>query len=598
MTTRIVALAASWSTRVPEFLSAVVGESMTRSKVLRVGLRLCLALLFGLCCSLEPVLADDPEITTEPEITSPIEYSLRPMPTGDRTNLEIEVRFAVSDVDPFEIQLLADNYGTPNLHESISDLRGESGTQTQRSDDGTTCKVTPQADGRVHISYVISYDPREMDSHAYGPHVTENNFHVAGCQWMLRIGNLAEEHEYAIELREIPDGWEVYSTLAADPAQPIQVTASFNQLIGSMLGGGSQFSRHFDIRGRRLSVFVQDGFELSGEEIAAAAEKIVRAQRAWLNDYDQPFYNITLLQRSNVVAGNSVPNMFVCFLRPTVEMDAVTLLCSHEMFHAWLPNKCRILRKPGDHSFKHEWFSEGFTEYFARRILLEVGLIDQAEFVRRFNRDIRDLMDNPSRLDTYAALQQRAEAGEFRSEQKKLAYIRGALIALNWETQLREQGSEQDLQDFIRNLVTLAGKSDGEITEEAFFAFGEDYGLDIVGDFQRHMLKAEPIEVTPGAFGAEFPLRTTTIHLFHAGFDVQQSRAAQQITGVSDGGPAFEAGLRDGMKLVSLRNSSRFSNSWFPDRPIIVTVEVDGQEREIEYLPRGEEVEAQLFEVE
>ncbi len=526
-----------------------------------------------------------------------IVYQVRPVPRDDRTDLEIEVAWNTGSAEATEIRLIADNYGVQDLHRYITSIKGVRGTHAERSEDGSTCVVTPNDDGQATLAYTISYDPVELDGYAFGPIVTANNFHVAGCQWMLRIQPNDEIHELEINVVDVPEGWNLYSTLAADPRQAMEVEANFDNLISSTLGGGSQTRKVYDINGNPLSVFVQEGFELPAEEIADAAAKIVRIQRDWFNDHDQPFYNITVLKRSSILAGTSVPNMFVCFVGERSDPDGLLALFSHEMFHYWLPNKCEIDLPPGVRGFKHEWFSEGFTEYFSRRILLEAGLISQREFVEQFNRDLRDLVDNPSRLDTFADLVRRAEQGQFSSPQKKLAYARGAVIALNWETQLRNAGHERGLRGFISDFVAFAQEQGGEVSEQQFLDFGANYGLDVAGVVQANIVHGEEIRVRPGAFGEEFPLRDTTMPLFEPGFDVQASRAANKVTGVIEEGPAYVAGLRNGMEIVTIRNTARFSNAWYPDRPIEVTVLLDGQEREIQFLPHGERVPVQLFEL-
>jgi hypothetical protein len=113
----------------------------------------------------------------------------------------------------------------------------------------------------------------------------------------------------------------------------------------------------------------------------------------------------------------------------------------------------------------------------------------------------------------------------------------------------------------------------------------------VKGDFERHILRGEPIIPWPGALGPEFTLTAAYVPGFDPGFAIRESYRARSVTGVRPGGGADRAGLRDGMAFRGVRNSNRFGNAWYPDLPLrVLIVADDGEERTVSYLPHGEPI--------
>ncbi|MGH7149403.1 MAG: hypothetical protein ACREIU_01830, partial [Planctomycetota bacterium] len=79
---------------------------------------------------------------------------------------------------------------------------------------------------------------------------------------------------------------------------------------------------------------------------------------------------------------------------------------------------------------------------------------------------------------------------------------------------------------------------------------------------------------------------------YEPGFDVQGSLAAKVVRGVVEGSEAHRAGLRDGQRL------KRWSVApGRTDTPIALTVEEEGGERRLSFLPEGKPVAVPRFRV-
>lgn len=173
---------------------------------------------------------------------------------------------------------------------------------------------------------------------------------------------------------------------------------------------------------------------------------------------------------------------------------------------------------------------------------------------------------------------------------KKLSYYRGSLIALSWNARIQQHDPTKDIFDLLEALKARA--TDGKASEEDLFAIGAEFGLDIRADFERHVLRGEPISPLADAIGG-YQLVTVPGPAHQTGFDVSATFRDRVIAGVDVNGPAHAAGLRDGMRFVRMSNVNTDSNSWRADLPASVRVMIDGVERQIDFMPYGS-VEPQL----
>jgi predicted metalloprotease with PDZ domain len=407
----------------------------------------------------------------------------------------------------------------------------------------------------------------------------------------LHIGDDNQERPISVEIVGAPKHWQLYSSIDRNAAR-FETIDSYKNLALSAIGGGQSHSFH--VQGKPVSVFVHGELDIPNEEIFTAVERIVRLERRWFADYEQPFYHVIVAPRSGVTAGYATPNAFINFVRKDITRGELNLLLAHEMFHYWLPGKIKIEQDEKYLAVRYDWFYEGFTDYFAPRILLEAKLITPANFAEQINKAILNIADNPHRAETYDDFVAAAKAGKFDGNYKKLSYHRGALIALNWDTQLRRAG-RRDLSDFIRQLYRLARKNSGKISERAFFDFAAGYGIDAERDLEGYIMRGEAIKVASDAQIRSFALRETERPLFNSGFSIEQTRKSGKISGVVEDGAAYRAGLRSEMEFVRAENSNRFSNSWRADKPLVVVVKVNGQERRFEFFPHGKREKLLLF---
>lgn len=529
----------------------------------------------------------------ETEPANILSYKIKPVPQNDRTDLEISVEFKAEKVGALKIKLPTDNFGTPDLHKFVTRFAGEKGTLVTAGENEREKIVTAARDGNVALRYTISYDPKVMDDFAFAPNTGAKYFHVAGCQWLLHIGDDAQKRIFRIEIIDAPENWKFYSSKAAN-AEKLELETSYNELISAPVGGG-EYAHQFRVKTGRVSVFVHGEYDIPRKQIYSSIERIVRLQRRWFDDYSQREFTIAVAPRSGVVAGYAPSNSFILFVKRDTSAEQLNRIIAHELFHTWLPNKIEIVQDKKFSGIRYEWFTEGFTDYFARKILTEAGLMNETRFADSINQDILSVADNPHSSKSYDELVELVKANKYDSAAKKLAYFRGALIALDWDARIKKRDKNNDLSAFVRELYKLAQKTGGKISEQDFYDLVAAYGIDAKADFEKYIMRGGQIAPDALALGKNYHLSEMEKPSFDPGFSLDETFKTRKISGVKENGAAYKAGLRDGMEFISVENSSRFSNAWSAEKPLAVSVKLEGKIRRFEYFPHGQMLKLKLF---
>ncbi|TND07452.1 MAG: Uncharacterized protein FD123_3230 [Bacteroidetes bacterium] len=518
-------------------------------------------------------------------------YTIKAVPKKDRTDIEVSLRCTIHKDSMLTVFLPGDYYGVQDLHKYVSSFEADGGSKLQPVSDKLKRLVAPDNTGEVRVKYILSYNPAELEDYTFGPNTGPGHFHLAFCQWMLRPANPEISYPWKIEIGSPVKGWHYYSSLSGDPMQT-EARKSYYDLISYALGGGSQFAKTFRVKDKPVHVFIRGNFSITKEDIFSSVEKIVNCQRSLFNDYDFPFFNITILEKGDNIAGTCVPNMFVCFVKPGITREELYYILSHEMFHVWLGQKIYFPNPPGEPINRFQWVLEGLTDYCARKILLEEKLVSRSYFIETVNRDLVNIADNPYRNAAFSKLCGMADSGRYGQAASKLQYYRGALISLGWE---KRMDPAKNIFHLMNDLYQLAKPGEGIVEPAKFFELGTKYGLDIQADFEKYILRGETIVPSADAFGSDYTLAEKRIPSFSLGFNRDLSSKNGKLSGVDENGPAWRAGAREGMVFVSTRNTNRFGNNWSSVEPMELTVKIDGEEKVFRYFPHGSDMTLQLY---
>jgi predicted metalloprotease with PDZ domain len=255
----------------------------------------------------------------------------------------------------------------------------------------------------------------------------------------------------------------------------------------------------------------------------------------------------------------------------------VEWLLAHELFHEWNGHAI-TLAQPKELAY---WFSEGFTDFYARRLLFRAGRLDEEAYLASWNQKLAVQAANPAR---HAPAERVQEAFWSERDVGEVPYQRGDLIALLVDHAIRvRSGGARSLDDLMRELVRRARAGAGPFTNEALLAaIGELAGAETEAAVHAWAVDGLEPSLPEDAAGPEYALVPADLPTFDTGFDHEATLREGVVTGVRPGGCAEHAGLRDGMRLAGW--SVNFGQV---NQPIELSLREGGETRSLAYLPHG-----------
>ena len=258
-------------------------------------------------------------------------------------------------------------------------------------------------------------------------------------------------------------------------------------------------------------------------------------------------------------------------------MDAERLqLMAHEMFHHWNPMSMgmRFMDEVA------QWFTEGFTVYYAGVIPLRSGLTSYSEYLDYLNLWLQRYEISPLRSMNEAAWK---SISHFSGEGYELSYERGAAIALWADAAIRGRSNgKSSLDNVMFNLVRQRETGDPapEFTEERVLAAFSPY----VSESEMQQLRSMAIDgkdvPLPEQLGGCAVRKIEKRMIVDPGFDQGASLATRRVSGIVLDGPAYRAGIRNGQELFSW---SVYNDD--PSKDAVLVVVIDGQKRMISFSP-------------
>jgi predicted metalloprotease with PDZ domain len=179
---------------------------------------------------------------------------------------------------------------------------------------------------------------------------------------------------------------------------------------------------------------------------------------------------------------------------PPAERDRLVWANSlaHEFFHFW--NGSRIA-STWDHYPERQWFSEGFTEYYANRALLETGIIDEATYSEILSQYLSMHLLFATNSN-FANITMR-EAGRSKGRYRPGVYDSGVAAAFCLDGMIRSASDDRRALDDLMRLLDTRFGSTGQplVFEDIATAASEVLGEDRRDFFTQHIEGREPLPV-------------------------------------------------------------------------------------------------------
>ncbi len=475
--------------------------------------------------------------------------------------MQVEICFTAKDDGETVVRLPTEWGGQNELYLTLRDFKSDQAEILPGNGLGTRLlKHAPGA--RITLSYKVvvdengpKYNGRGND---YRVHFQDGFLFALGDTWLVQPESVSDQSDVKVDV-SFPEG----TAWASDMEHHrLGKRLLFGDLVESVLIAG-------DIRivdaggGARLAIRGQiDSRDDAGWR--DAFQKISQSQREYWNAEDEPFL-VTIVTTppafpgSISLGGTGRSDAFAFFTTTNAEPRKLDQVMAHEMMHTWVPR--RIGGMPRQVEQSDYWLSEGFTDWAAWRVLVRSGFWRPEDFVRAFNENLRDYDLSPVR----EAPNSEIVAGFWRDRATgDLPYRRGMLLATYWDKQVRDAtGGKRDFDDVLVHMQNLAS-SNNEKTTAVFLlarAMKEVADVNIASDLKLYIELGKAIELPEDLFSADCKLSWIERPAFHRGFDVEATMAnGNIISGVVENGPAWKAGLRDGMRIVK-RVAGEIDNS-------------------------------------
>lgn len=481
-------------------------------------------------------------------------------------NIRMKVQ---ADADGVTELFLPDkSMGRSGLWRNLGELSID-GASDIRSDGPAVRVVRSKPDVLLTVRYqlrsALTREPLESDGYPTEPWIWPNGFYVDGASALVRVDG-RKTAVIVLRWRHWPKKFQLASNL--------EKVGRRRPELGVLIGGR-------DVRVTQvgdLRLAVRGTFGFSDAVLARELETILGQERRFWGEPGGP-YLVTAArlgeEAGGYFTGVGKGDAFAMVATPSMTLNDMRVFLAHEIFHTWNPP--RLGRSAGATNY---WFSEGFTDFYARRLLHRGRLIGPQGFLDLWNGMLRTYDLSPARTMTGP---EAAKAFWTDPDAERLAYQRGALLAAIWDQRLRAQGSSLDV--VMRRQAQAAVKRPGAALVELFLAEMKAEGIDADADIQRFVEAGTPLELSPDVFAPCADLAAKRTPSFDLGFTPTMNGEGQMVvTDLRPDSAAYKAGLRE--KMVVVRKVS--GTNGVADLPYDLEVRaVDGGTATVSFFPAG-----------
>jgi predicted metalloprotease with PDZ domain len=480
---------------------------------------------------------------------------------------------------------------------TVTDASGNTLVATRPAPNQIVVTHAPGATLSVTYSLAANDHQVQMDpGESRRPIVNAHLFRMVGHLGLLRPAFIDDQTPCTVHIGWDgfdAAGWRVVSSWGAGTGERTVTTTLVDFEDALYLAGDIRLITR-DVHGYPLTITVAGGgWTFTPDAFADQCVRVVKTERAFFDDFANDFYWISLVptgpvdQKGRNIGGTGLLNCFSLSVGPNTVLvpddgseSIMIAVLAHEMFHEW---NGHIIRREDPEELLY-WFSEGFTDFYARRLRFRGGIIDARQYAASVTQTLERYATSPVRDEP----NQRILADFWNDRDvQKLPYYRGDIVAMMLDAAIRRaSGGTKSLDDVMRALVIRA-RAGAVVSMESLFATFSEYADSASLTTIRALVENGGLPALGNLFAPCLSIEPAEAARYDVGFDLTQSMKDKKIVGLREGSAAEAAGLKNGMTLDkwSIYNGD-------VTRPIELTIIVDGQPREISYYPKGDSVPA------
>ena len=399
----------------------------------------------------------------------------------------------------------------------------------------------PKFTDRVIISYEVHQkngDPAEVHEAI----IRTDLVHSVGYG-IFAIPSDAEETDkisFNIEWKEMPNKWKTISSYGT--AKLLNFTAKAQELLHAIYAAGNL--RIYQIADSKNPVFLSlyGSFDVKDNSIVASLQEIVKTQRSFFNDHDFPYYAISLIEANdpNSMGGTRLYDSFAAYLPKGMNHTDYYILFAHEHLHNWIGGKI----SNNERGSLDYWWSEGFTDYYARVLALHSGGISLEEFIDKCNQILRNYYLSPVINQPNI----RIKNSFWKNENiQKLPYARGFVFAVYLNSLIKLHDDTKSVDNIILDLFKIAKQQPFSV--KSFKEIAKNYTFQgIEQEISRFIDQGKTINLTTNT--PILPLETIKMGQYERCFNRDKILKNKIIHNINPNSNAYKAGLRNGDKVV------------------------------------------------
>jgi predicted metalloprotease with PDZ domain len=450
------------------------------------------------------VFSANAECLDAPKSGDFLAYSVEPILSESGLTLNVVLSFRLTGARSATLILPSEWEGQKDLDKAITNLEALSvGTSLQPNGQPSTLKIVFAFNQVVRLRYRVVKDwTGNIDSSKYFRVMLDPTyFQVTGNNFLV-YPVLPDDKEIPISVKweNLPEGWITISSFGGNETCH-SATARLVKVSNGLFAGGLLRVDKLEVGGNPIFFATRGKWEFEDKSFSDLVSGILNAERDFWHDRNFPNYLITLLPNDEAVGnygGVALEDSFALFLSPNSSIDySVKFLLAHEMFHSWNAGKLGEIQVDPPY-----WFSEGFTDYYARTLLLRAHLITSQEAVNDIEQSYREYQISPV---LHASGKAARDSFLSNPDMQRILYLRGDFLALHWNALIQSKSKEKhSLDDAMRDLLAKAARQEIVLTDESLGAHFNSYLDSAIDDVHRFLQKGETIPLdsrTPQAVG-------------------------------------------------------------------------------------------------
>lgn len=431
-----------------------------------------------------------------------VHYSLKPLLTdGQMTAVQIEMRFHATQART-EVDLPDFGAGHYYQYRNFKAVEVIGATAVEIPADQPGHRLVTAAPGtEITVRYYIDANRKAgeeapIDTDMTYPVIGPTRFYIMGeTVWPSVV---SDADLPATFIADMPAGWAFASDLENLPALG-GTDANVRKTI--LIGGSDVHIETIRTSHTRLRIASAGRFDFSMADFNDRMTRVVETEQAFWDD-GQPDFLVTLAPTTPQpgrlsIHGEALNGAFAVMAVPYAPMDPISFNLAHEYFHSW------NMRKLGQYAPGHEalsyWFSEGFTDYYGRKLALKSGVVGLDAFIGEWNASLDRYAGSRHKLAPNSDLDAHYHADE---DWTKAIYDRGAIVAVYLNAKWRVKGVTLDrFMHSLRDKVAADPALAALPTRQRIAAAAAALGVPADDELTRFIDKGEAIALPEDAFG-------------------------------------------------------------------------------------------------